>query len=95
MIEKMVSIGQVPMVKIMHEVGAQMDFEPSLYQLAKKNNDFAMIRMLSSLDYDEFELELSEINDYKCQYQHIIEQANPETTATLFTNPKMTLSESY
>ena len=95
MLEKMVSIGQVPMVKIMHQHGAKMEFEPSLYYLARKNNDFEMIRQLSILNYEDFELELSEIEEHKCKYQHIIELENPNITATLFANPLMILSESF
>jgi len=72
-----------------------MEFEPSLYYLAKKNNDFEMIRQLSILNYEDFELELSEIVEHKCKYQHIIELENPNITATLFANPLMILSESF
>ena len=58
LIEQMVIAGQCQVVKAMFNVGAHMDFEPSLYSLARDNNDFKMLETLSSLEYPELISEL-------------------------------------
>ena len=72
MMEKMVIAGQQHMVKTMFEVGAKMNFTPSLYQLAQENKNYNMVRCLALLDYQEFIDELSLIMDHQCKYQHVI-----------------------
>lgn len=61
LMEQMVISGQCQVVKDMHSVGALMDFEPSLYNLARNRNDFKMLEMLSSIEYPELISELSQI----------------------------------
>jgi hypothetical protein len=56
------------MVETMHSLGAKMNFTPTLYQLARSNKDFNMVRTLANLNYHEFREELSLIEQHSSKY---------------------------
>jgi hypothetical protein len=92
----MVIAGQNYIVKDMSEVGAFMDFSPSLYSLALANYDLKMLNTLANIDYPEWINELSRINNYSCNFYNIIkDENNPIDIAVFFLNSNWLVSEQF